>query len=119
MTRHQSPQETQWPADAIFTVGHSTLPIERFIALLQNYGIERLADVRTVPRSRHNPQFNSDELGRALKGADIDYVTITALGGLRQPRKDSVNASSQGVKTYVIRMSHQPQNISRRTYHSL
>jgi uncharacterized protein (DUF488 family) len=91
MTRHPSPQETQWPADAMFTVGHSTLPIERFIALLQTYGIERLADVRTVSRSRRNPQFNSDELGRALKGANIDYVPLQALGGLRHPRKDSIN----------------------------
>jgi uncharacterized protein (DUF488 family) len=66
MTHHLSLQETEWPTHAIFTVGHSTLPIERFITLLQTYGIERLVDVRTVPRSRHNPQFNADELGRTL-----------------------------------------------------
>jgi uncharacterized protein (DUF488 family) len=75
----------------MFTVGHSTLPIERFIVLLQTYGIGRLADIRTVPRSRHNPQFNSDDLGRSLKGAYIDYVALQTLGGLRHPRKDSVN----------------------------
>jgi uncharacterized protein (DUF488 family) len=91
MTRHPSPQETQWPAGAIFTVGHSTRAIEEFIALLQTYGIEHLADVRTVPRSRHNPQFNSDELARALKDANIDYVPLPALGSLRKPRKDSIN----------------------------
>jgi uncharacterized protein (DUF488 family) len=91
MTRHSSPQETQWPAGAIFTVGHSTLPIERFIVLLQTYGIERLADVRTVPRSRYNPQFNSDELVRALNQKNIDYVPLQALGGLRHPRRDSIN----------------------------
>jgi uncharacterized protein (DUF488 family) len=91
VTHHPSPQETEWPTCAIFTVGHSTLPIERFITLLQTYGIERLVDVRTVPRSRHNPQFNADELGRVLAQQNIDYVPLQALGGLRHPRKDSNN----------------------------
>jgi uncharacterized protein (DUF488 family) len=85
------PQDTDWPAGAIFTVGHSTRAIEEFIALLQTYGIERLADVRTVPRSRHNPQFNADELGRALQQQNIDYVPLQALGGLRHARNDSIN----------------------------
>ena len=62
MSKHPSPQETEWPEGAVFTVGHSTLPIERFIALLLIYGIKCLADIRTVPRSRHNPQFNGDAL---------------------------------------------------------
>ena len=91
MPRHPPPQETDWPPGGIFTVGHSTLPIERFIALLRIYGIERLADVRTVPRSRHNPQFNADELGRSLADHKIDYVPLQALGGLRHARKDSIN----------------------------
>ncbi len=75
----------------IYTVGHSTLPIERFIALLQAYGVERLADIRTVPKSRHNPQFNSDALAAALKAVNIEYVPLPALGGLRRARKDSPN----------------------------
>jgi uncharacterized protein (DUF488 family) len=82
----------KWPKGAIFTVGHSTLPIDRFIALLKTYGIETLADIRTVPRSRYNPQFNSDALGHALEQAGIDYVVMQGLGGLRKPRKDSPNA---------------------------
>ncbi len=81
-----------WPAGAIFTLGHSTLAIERFIALLQTYGIECLADIRTVPRSRHNPQFDADTLGPALKAAGLDYVPLAALGGLRHAKKDSPNA---------------------------
>jgi uncharacterized protein (DUF488 family) len=85
------PQPTQWPDRAIFTMGHSTLPIERFISLLETYGIERLTNVRTVPRSRHNPQFNADELRRTLAQQDIDYVPLQALGGLRHARKDSIN----------------------------
>ena len=63
-------QSAQWPDGAIFTVGHSTLPIERFVALLHTYGIERLVDIRTVPRSRHNPQFNAEALADALQGGE-------------------------------------------------
>lgn len=81
-----------WPPGAVFTVGHSTLPIDRFIALLQTYGIERLADVRTVPKSRHNPQFNAGELAASLRESGIDYEGMPDLGGLRRPRKDSPNA---------------------------
>ena len=76
----------------VFTVGHSTLPIERFVALLTSYGIDCLADVRTVPRSRHNPQFNADALEASLGAAAIEYVPMPALGGLRRPDKNSINA---------------------------
>ena len=91
MSDHSSPQSARWPEGAIFTVGHSTLPIERFVALLHAYRIESLGDIRTVPRSRHNPQFNQDTLAGALKEDKIDYVPLPALGGLRQPLKDSLN----------------------------
>jgi uncharacterized protein (DUF488 family) len=91
MSKHPSPQETEWPESAIFTVGHSTLPIERFVGLLHAYGIETLTDIRTVPRSRHNPQFNGDALADALKPENIEYVLLPALGGLRHARKDSPN----------------------------
>ncbi len=91
MSNQPSPQEAHWPEGAIFTVGHSTLPIENFVALLQTYGIACVADIRTVPRSRHNPQFNGDTLGGALKAKNIEYVAIPALGGLRNARKDSSN----------------------------
>ena len=63
MSEHPPPQEVRWPEGAIFTVGHSTLPIERFMAVLQIYCIERLVGLRTIPRSRHNPQFNGDTPG--------------------------------------------------------
>jgi uncharacterized protein (DUF488 family) len=91
MSKHPLPQETDWPEGAVFTVGHSTLPIDRFIALLQAFGIACLADIRTVPRSRHNPQFNGDALGNVLEGDKIEYVSMPALGGLRHTRKDSPN----------------------------
>src|SRR4029079_7208654 len=82
---------SRWPQNAIFTIGHSTLPIDDFIRLLHAYGIERLVDIRTIPRSRHNPQFNSDALGASLKHEKIDYVALPALGGLRPSSKDSSN----------------------------
>jgi len=86
-----SSPESRWPDDAVFTVGHSTLAIEEFIALLKAYGIRRLADVRTVPRSRRNPQFNADALASSLRAENIDYVPLPSLGGLRHARKDSPN----------------------------
>jgi uncharacterized protein (DUF488 family) len=91
MSEHPSPQTAHWPDGAIFTVGHSTLPIERFIALFQTYGIERLVDIRTIARSRHNPQFNDTALAGSLTAQHLEYVHIPALGGLRHARKDSPN----------------------------
>lgn len=85
-------QDAEWPDGTIFTVGHSTLPIEDFVALLQTYDIAQLADVRTVPRSRHNPQFNADALAASLAASGIVYVPMPALGGLRHPHRDSLNA---------------------------
>ena len=61
--------------------------------MLQAHGIRRLADVRTVPRSRHNPQFNREDLARALHDRRIDYQHMPALGGLRHPRPDSINTA--------------------------
>lgn len=85
--------EPAFPPGAVFTVGHSTLAIERFIEALQTFGVEALADIRTVPRSRHNPQFNADALGTALEQAHIAYVPMPELGGLRRPDKHSLNTA--------------------------
>jgi uncharacterized protein (DUF488 family) len=79
-------------AVTVHTVGHSTLGLDEFVGLLRAYGIARLVDVRTIPRSRHNPQFNSDTLGPALRNRRIGYRHMKALGGLRHARADSVNA---------------------------
>jgi uncharacterized protein (DUF488 family) len=75
----------------LWTIGHSTRPIDEFIALLKAHRIENLVDVRTVPRSRHNPQFNSDVLARSLAGIGVSYQHTARLGGLRKPKKDSLN----------------------------
>jgi uncharacterized protein (DUF488 family) len=78
--------------DQVFTVGHSTHPLEDFVRILQAHGVDRVVDVRTIPKSRHNPQFNEVELRSSLPAAGIDYRRIDALGGLRHARKDSPNA---------------------------
>ncbi len=90
----------------IFTIGHSTRPIEEFIGLLHLNGIKQLADIRTIPKSRRNPQFNTDSLAASLARAGIVYVHIKALGGLRHPHKDSMNlgwrnASFRGYADYM------------------
>lgn len=77
----------------ILTVGHSTRPIEEFVALLHDHGVSTLADIRTIPRSRRNPQYESSVLATALETAGIRYVHLPALGGLRRPRRDSPNAA--------------------------
>lgn len=66
-----------------FTIGHSNRTLDDFIALLTDVGIECVVDVRTVPRSRANPQFNKDTLPDALAACDIAYEHLAALGGLR------------------------------------
>jgi uncharacterized protein (DUF488 family) len=91
MTKHPPSEYVHRLEDTIFTVGHSTLPLEDFIALLHVYRIKCVADIRTVPRSRHNPQFNGDTLGNALHACNIDYVQLPELGGLRHARQDSPN----------------------------
>ena len=75
----------------ILTIGHSTLTIADFTDLLRAHAVELIVDIRTVPRSRHNPQFNENTLAATLKRSGIDYVRLKGLGGLRHPRKDSLN----------------------------
>ncbi len=90
----------------ILTVGHSTHPIEEFLEILKAHGVEQLVDVRTIPKSRHNPQFNSDALAESLATRGIAYVHMPGLGGLRHARKDSINlgwknASFRGYADYM------------------
>jgi uncharacterized protein (DUF488 family) len=75
----------------VFTIGHSTRPIEAFLELLAGHQIEHLVDVRKIPRSRHNPQFAEDQLAGSLAAAHVRYTHMPGLGGLRRPRPDSVN----------------------------
>jgi uncharacterized protein (DUF488 family) len=77
----------------VYTIGHSTRPAAEFIATLQSFGIELLADIRTIPRSRHNPQYDQTELRKLLAAAHIEYLHLAGLGGLRHAKKDSVNTA--------------------------
>jgi uncharacterized protein (DUF488 family) len=72
----------------VFTIGHSTRPVAELIALLRENGVDQLVDVRSVPRSRANPQFNAEALAAALAPAGIGYCHLRALGGLRHHAKD-------------------------------
>jgi uncharacterized protein (DUF488 family) len=90
----------------IWTIGHSTRPIDEFIGLLRAHQIDLLVDVRTVPRSRDNPQFNMDTLARSLRDAGLQYHHSPGLGGLRKATKDSINdgwrnASFRGYADYM------------------
>ncbi len=75
----------------IYTVGHSTRDLPTFLGLLRSHGVEQLVDVRTVPRSRKNPQYNADTLPQSLRAAGVRYVHLRALGGLRHAARNSVN----------------------------
>ena len=90
----------------VLTIGHSTRPLDEFLALLRAHSVTCVVDVRTVPRSRHNPQFNQDSLPDSLKKAGLGYVHLPALGGLRHAKCDSVNvgwrnASFRGYADYM------------------
>jgi uncharacterized protein (DUF488 family) len=90
----------------VFTIGHSTRSLEEFISLLKAHEVTLLADVRTVPRSRHNPQFNKEVLPESLGKAGIKYRHLPGLGGLRKTRADSPNtgwrnASFRGYADYM------------------
>ena len=75
----------------IRTIGHSTRPVVELIEMLKAHGVKRLIDVRTLPKSRHNPQYNREALEPVLRDAGIGYEHMKDLGGLRHPRKDSPN----------------------------
>lgn len=80
---------------SIYTIGHSTRPIEEFIAILQAFKIETIIDVRTIAASRHNPQYNEEELRRSVNENGIEYSRLKGLGGLRHSAKDSINTAWQ------------------------
>lgn len=75
----------------VCTIGHSNRPLDTFTDLLRNNEIAHVLDVRTIPRSRHNPQFNRDALPASLDKLQIAYTHLPGLGGLRHTRADSSN----------------------------
>jgi len=94
------------PPPMLWTIGHSTRTIEEFIGLLKAHAIQRLVDVRTIPRSRHNPHFNTEALAKSLRKANLKYIHMPQLGGLRKAGNMSSNdgwknASFRGYADYM------------------
>jgi Protein of unknown function, DUF488 len=101
MTKHTP----ETPA-LVLTVGHSTRTLEAFVSLMQTHGVTRVVDIRTMPRSRHNPQFNGNTMPESLSAFGIGYTYMPGLGGLRRARPDSPNqgwrnASFRGYADYM------------------
>jgi len=93
-------------ARRIFTIGHSTYSLSLFVSILKSFGTDLVIDIRTVPRSRHNPQFNKETLPSDLTQHEIGYLHMAGLGGLRKARTNSPNrgwhnASFRGFADYM------------------
>src|SRR5687767_1071912 len=96
-----------WRGAPIYTIGHSTRTFDELVAMVRAFDISMVVDIRTIPRSRHNPQFNGDVLRAALRSMRLRYVHVSELGGLRRPRKDSSNtgwrnASFRGFADHML-----------------
>ena len=93
-------------ADRVHTIGHSNLPLDRFLRILQCHGIHRVVDVRSFPRSRRHPQFNAEPLRDALQRVGLAYEGLTPLGGMRRARPDSANLAfpPDGLRGYADHM---------------
>jgi len=90
----------------IYTIGHSTHPIDEFISMLKSFQIRKLIDVRTIPKSGFNPQYNQETLTKSLAKEKVEYIHMAGLGGLRHAQKDSINkgwrnASFRGYADYM------------------
>ena len=84
-------EKKRGPRPAIYTIGHSNHTLLKFVELLKAHKIKEVIDVRTVPKSRHNPQFNEERLAASLKKKDVAYRHSKLLGGFRHANKDSKN----------------------------
>jgi 3-methyladenine DNA glycosylase/8-oxoguanine DNA glycosylase len=96
-----------WRGVRIYTIGHSTRTLDELVALLRTFGVALLADIRTIPRSRHNPQFNADSLRASLRRRRLRYAHVPRLGGLRRagaasPNAGWRNASFRGFADYMM-----------------
>jgi uncharacterized protein (DUF488 family) len=99
-------RKTRTEVPVVLTIGHSTRTWKDFLEILRAHRVKRVIDVRSIPRSRHNPQFNRETLSTKLRAARIGYVYLRKLGGLRHARRDSPNvgwrnASFRGFADYM------------------
>ncbi|HEU0050712.1 MAG TPA: DUF488 domain-containing protein [Patescibacteria group bacterium] len=93
--------------NVLYTIGHSTRSSKEFLTLLHAHGIRQVIDIRTIPRSRHNPQFNKEKISIFLRRHGINYSHEKHLGGLRHAKKDSPNTgwknrSFRGFADYML-----------------
>jgi uncharacterized protein (DUF488 family) len=97
------------PETVVLTIGHSTRTLEEFVQFLETFGVTLVVDVRTVPRSRHNPQFNKETLPTSLKHFGVRYIHMPEIGGLRHPKHESVNTAwkNRGFRGYADYMQTQ------------
>src|SRR5262249_27954889 len=104
LCRYNESEEQAMPSKMnLFTIGHSTHSLEPFLALLAQHGIEALVDIRRFPGSRKFPQFNEDDLARALQKAGIEYHWLEALGGRRGKRRDGSSTVNLGLQNAGFR----------------
>lgn len=95
-----------WRGVELYTIGHSTRPIDELVQILRSFGVSTLVDIRSIPRSRHNPQFNVDALPLTLRSRSLRHAHLPRLGGRRRARPDSSNtgwrnASFRGFADYM------------------
>jgi uncharacterized protein (DUF488 family) len=105
--RPSGARQLPWRDVRVCTIGHSTRTLDGLVGLLRDAEVSILADIRTVPRSRHNPQFEAETLRSALSRRRIRYVHLPALGGLRHRHRDSPNtgwrnASFRGYADHML-----------------
>jgi len=102
------------PETVVLTIGHSTRTLEEFVQLIEVYGLTLVVDVRTVPRSRHNPHFNKETLPTSLKHYGVRYIHMPEIGGLRHPKHESVNTAwkNSGFRGYADYMQTQEFAVS-------
>jgi len=96
-----------WRGVRVYTIGHSTRPLDELVGLLRAFAVDVVADIRTIPRSRHNPQYDGAALRAELRSRRLGYAHLAGLGGLRRPRRDSpnagfYNASFRGFADYML-----------------
>lgn len=89
--RNQTTSDEKDREAIIYTIGHSTHPMDVFIGMLKDFHVRKLIDVRTIPKSGFNPQYNQEVLAQSLASEDIEYEHMPGLGGLRHAQRESIN----------------------------
>src|SRR5215471_15737792 len=92
-----------WRGVRVYTIGHSTRPFDELVGLLRAFDVDLVADIRSIPRSRHNPQYDGATLRAALRSRRLGYAHVPELGGLRHARRDSPDSQNSGWRNASFR----------------